>query len=112
MPAADTAGTADIAGLRRILREHRRIAVVGLSADWHRPSFFAAKYMQAHGYDIIPVNPKHAEILGVKSYPGLEGIPGEVGIRPWRFAQKCCGCNSASSAGKPRASRETAASKW
>ncbi|MGR3985025.1 MAG: CoA-binding protein [Gammaproteobacteria bacterium] len=80
MPAADTAGTADIAGLRRILREHRRIAVVGLSADWHRPSFFAAKYMQAHGYDIVPVNPKHAEILGVKSYPGLEDIPGEVGI--------------------------------
>ena len=35
----------DIAGLRRILRECRSIAVVGLSANWYRPSYFAAKYM-------------------------------------------------------------------
>ncbi|MGR3913274.1 MAG: CoA-binding protein [Gammaproteobacteria bacterium] len=80
MPAAAMPDTHDIAALRRILRAHRRIAVVGLSAEWHRPSFFAAKYMQAHGYEIIPVNPKHAEILGVKSHPALEDIRGEVGI--------------------------------
>ena len=49
----------DIATLRRILRTSRTIAVVGLSAEWHRPSFFAAKYMQAHGYRIIPVNPRY-----------------------------------------------------
>ncbi|MDD9883251.1 MAG: CoA-binding protein [Gammaproteobacteria bacterium] len=61
----------DIPMLRRILREHRRIAVVGLSADWYRPSFFAAKYMQSHGYQIIPVNPRHREILGETSYPDL-----------------------------------------
>ena len=47
--------TNDIAILRRILRDCRTIAVVGLSAEWHRPSFFAAKYMQQHGYRIVPL---------------------------------------------------------
>ena len=46
--------------LRRILRDHRRIAVVGLSAEWHRPSFFAAKYLQGKGFRILPVNPRYA----------------------------------------------------
>ena len=54
----------DIEGLRAILSSARRIAVVGLSANWHRPSFFAAKYMQDHGYRIFPVNPNYAEVLG------------------------------------------------
>lgn len=56
----------DISTLRRILHQHRRIAVVGLSAEWHRPSYFAAKYMQQHGYTIFPVNPRYAgaEVLG------------------------------------------------
>lgn len=56
----------DISTLRRILHQHRRIAVVGLSAEWHRPSHFAAQYMQQHGYAIFPVNPRYAggEVLG------------------------------------------------
>ncbi len=66
--------------LRRILRDNRTIAVVGLSADWYRPSFFAAKYMQDHGYRIIPVNPKYPEILGEKCYPELAAIPGGADI--------------------------------
>ena len=61
----------DINTLRRILRESKVIAVVGLSADWFRPSYFAAKYMQEHGYRVIPVNPKYPEILGEKCYPSL-----------------------------------------
>ncbi|CAM5316245.1 MULTISPECIES: CoA-binding protein [unclassified Thauera] len=68
----------DIQTLRRVLRESRTIAVVGLSADWFRPSYFAAKYMQEHGYRIIPVNPKYAEILGEKCYPDLASIPEPV----------------------------------
>ena len=68
----------DIPTLRRILSETRTIAVVGLSADWFRPSFFAAKYMQEHGYRIIPVNPKYPEILGQKSYSSLIDIPVKV----------------------------------
>lgn len=70
----------DIAGLRRILSRARTIAVVGLSAQWHRPSYFAAKYIQEHGYRIIPVNPNYAEILGEKSYPSIEAIPEHVDV--------------------------------
>lgn len=67
-----------IQSLRRILNECKTIAVVGLSADWHRPSFFAAKYMQTHGYKIIPVNPKYEEILGERCYPSLLAIPADI----------------------------------
>ena len=70
----------DINTLRRILRESKTIAVVGLSADWFRPSYFAAKYMQEHGYRIIPVNPKYPEILGEKCYRSLRDIPEKVDI--------------------------------
>jgi hypothetical protein len=68
----------------RLLTEHNTIAMVGLSADPMRPSHFAAIYMQSHGYDIIPVNPKlaGAEILGQTVYASLLDIPREreVGI--------------------------------
>jgi predicted CoA-binding protein len=70
----------DINTLRRILGEHRVIAVVGLSADWFRPSYFAAKYMLEHGYRVIPVNPKHGEILGQKCYKTLRDVPEKIGI--------------------------------
>ncbi|NWG74465.1 MAG: CoA-binding protein [Rubrivivax sp.] len=65
----------DIATLRRILRTCRTIAVVGLSADWFRPSYFAASYLQGKGYRIVPVNPKYPEILGERAYARLEDIP-------------------------------------
>jgi predicted CoA-binding protein len=68
----------DINTLRRILTQTRVIAVVGLSADWHRPSYFAAKYMQEHGYRVIPVNPKYDRILGEKCYKSLRDIPEPV----------------------------------
>ena len=57
--------------LRRILGSCRTLAVVGLSPQWHRPSFFAAKYMQEHGYRIVPINPSAPEILGQRSYPSV-----------------------------------------
>jgi predicted CoA-binding protein len=60
-----------ISELRHILATCRTIAVVGLSPQWHRPSYFAAKYMQAHGYRIVPVNPGATEILGERCYPSL-----------------------------------------
>jgi predicted CoA-binding protein len=67
----------DIATLRRILRDCRTVAVVGLSAEWHRPSFFVAKYLQGHGWRIVPVNPRYAgqQILGETVYARLEDIP-------------------------------------
>ena len=70
----------DIATLRRILRDSRTIAVVGLSAQWHRPSFFAAKYMQQHGYRIIPVNPRYESILGERCHASLETIEEPIDI--------------------------------
>jgi predicted CoA-binding protein len=66
MPIVD-----DIVGLRRILRQSRTIAVVGLSANWYRPSYFAAKYMRDHGYRIIPVNPTYEEVMGERCFPDL-----------------------------------------
>ena len=70
----------DINALRRILRECKTLAVVGLSANWFRPSYFAAKYMQEHGYRIIPVNPSYRgqEILGEKVYASVSDIPGKI----------------------------------
>ena len=64
--------------LRRILRTTKSIAVVGLSAQWHRPSYFAAKYLQDHGYRIVPVNPMYDEVLGEKCYKSLRDIPEPV----------------------------------
>ena len=75
MPIVD-----DIAGLRRILARSRTLAVVGLSAQWYRPSYFAAKYMQDHGYRILPVNPRYTEVLGERCYPDLRSIPEAVDI--------------------------------
>jgi predicted CoA-binding protein len=66
--------------VRRILRNYKTLAVVGLSAQWHRPSYFAAKYMQEHGYRIIPVNPTYDAILGEKCYKSLRDIPEKVDI--------------------------------
>ena len=61
--------------LRAILARCRTIAVVGLSPQWHRPSHFAAQYMQAHGYHIVPVNPLVARdggaILGETAYASV-----------------------------------------
>jgi uncharacterized protein len=68
----------DVAGLRRVLQDNRVIAVVGLSPNWNRPSYFAAKYMLEHGYTVIPVNPGATEILGQKCYPDLAVIPVKV----------------------------------
>jgi uncharacterized protein len=70
----------DISTLRRILKSARTIAVVGLSAEWHRPSYFAAKYMQEHGYRIVPVNPRYERILGERCVAKLEDIGEPVDI--------------------------------
>ena len=70
----------DIPTLRRILRSSKTIAVVGLSAEWHRPSNFAANYMQQHGYRIIPVNPRYETILGERCHASLETIDVPIDI--------------------------------
>jgi len=65
-----------------ILEKYRRIAMVGLSANPYRPSHFAAIYMLAEGYDVIPVNPRYAgqTILGQPVYASLLDIPRDRGV--------------------------------
>ena len=72
--------TDDIPGLRRILSECRTVAMVGLSANWYRPSYFAAKYLMEHGFRVIPVTPRYEEILGERCYPSLDAIPVPVDV--------------------------------
>ena len=95
----------------RILERYKRIAMVGLSSNPFRPSHFAAIYLIAEGYDVIPVNPRESEVLGRKCYPSLSAIPAPpvevVDIfrdrppsptswrRPSPWARKWSGCNSA-----------------
>lgn len=66
--------------IRGILRAVKTIAMVGASANWNRPSYFAMKYLQQKGYRVIPVNPREAgkEILGEKAYASLSEIPDRV----------------------------------
>ncbi len=76
--------------LRRALRDSHTLAVVGLSAESDRPSYRVARYLQNHGYRIVPVNPKYPEILGEKCYPDLPSIPFAVDmVDVFRKAQDC-----------------------
>ncbi|HZP99422.1 MAG TPA: CoA-binding protein [Reyranella sp.] len=70
----------DDAYLRRILRDTKTIAMVGASANWNRPSYFAMKYLQDRGYKIYPINPGAVgqEILGEKVYGTLDELPQKV----------------------------------
>jgi len=63
-----------------ILAGARTIAVVGLSDKPDRESHKVARYLQAHGYRIIPVNPAVAQVLGERSFPDLASIPKEFAI--------------------------------
>lgn len=58
----------------------RRVAIVGLSDDPSRPSFGIASYLLSVGKEIVPVNPNHARVLGVKCYPSLEAVPGPIDL--------------------------------
>jgi uncharacterized protein len=66
--------------LRTLLGDARTIAVVGLSRRPGRPSFEVARYLQEHGYRIVPVNPNETEVLGEKAYPTLRDVPGDIAI--------------------------------
>jgi predicted CoA-binding protein len=64
--------------IRKIIAETRTIAIVGLSTDTQKASYFTAAYLQYEGYKIIPVNPKASSILGETCYPNVQSIPGPV----------------------------------
>jgi uncharacterized protein len=76
--------------IQRLLRDTRTIAIVGLSSDPQRASWFVASYLKKEGYRIIPVNPKADKILGEKAYPDLASIPGPVDmVDVFRPASEC-----------------------
>ena len=66
--------------LRSILGDVRTIAVVGLSSKPNRPSLEVARYLQEHGYRIVPVNPNETEVLGERAYASLPEVPEEIPI--------------------------------
>jgi predicted CoA-binding protein len=63
-----------------ILTKYKMIAVVGLSSNPARPSYGVTEYMQASGYQIIPVNPNETDVLGEPSYASLEEVPQKIEI--------------------------------
>ena len=63
--------------IEKILAECKNIAVVGLSSDPSRPSYGVARYMQQHGYRIIPVNPNESAVLGEQAYASLSEVTGQ-----------------------------------
>jgi hypothetical protein len=64
----------------RQLLDSQRIAVVGLSDDQNKPSHRVAAYLKKMGKEIIPVNPNHESVMGLKSYRSLEDVPGEIDL--------------------------------
>lgn len=68
------------AAIRNVLESCSTIAMVGLSGNWYRPSYFAAKYLIDHGYRVIPVNPNYEEILGQTCVPDLAAINEPVDV--------------------------------
>jgi predicted CoA-binding protein len=66
--------------IRKVLKDYRKVAVVGLSSDPGRPSHGVAWYLKEHGYEITPVNPQVTEVFGLKAYPDLNSVPGPIEI--------------------------------
>jgi hypothetical protein len=64
----------DAQTIQRVLYNAKTIAIVGLSANSLRASYFVGFYLKRHGYRIVPVNPRESEILGEKSYPSLTEV--------------------------------------
>jgi len=72
--------TAEDRELRALLGDVHTIAVVGLSSKPGRPSLEVARYLQRHGYRIVPVNPNETQVLGEPAYPSLRDVPGDLTI--------------------------------
>ncbi|MBB4908518.1 CoA-binding protein [Actinophytocola algeriensis] len=66
--------------IQRVLNTAKTIAIVGLSNNELRASYFVGYYLKRHGYHVIPVNPRATEILGETSYPSLDEVPDTVDI--------------------------------
>ena len=70
----------DALTIQRVLHTASTIAIVGLSNNELRASYFVGYYLRRHGYRVIPVNPRETEILGQKCYPSLLDVPEPVDV--------------------------------
>ena len=76
----DLARYQDSLTIQRVLHHAKTIAIVGLSSNELRASYFVGYYLRRHGYRVIPVNPRETEILGQTCYPTLGDVPEPVDI--------------------------------
>jgi uncharacterized protein len=79
-PGFDLSPYQDPLTIQRVLHNSRTVAIVGLSKNQLRASYFVGYYLRRHGYRVIPVNPRETEILGEKSFDTLSDIPVRVDI--------------------------------
>ena len=79
-PAFDLKRYQDPLTIQRVIHSAKTIAIVGLSSNHLRASYFVGFYLKRHGYRVIPVNPRETQVLGEKSYPSLVDIPEHVDI--------------------------------
>ena len=74
---------------KKLLKNTKTIAVVGFSTNKFRAGYYVPRYLQEHGYRIIPVNPHlKEEVLGEKTYPDLESIPEDVEVDMVQFFRR------------------------
>src|SRR5207249_3027417 len=88
-PLPSRSGGAESSAVDRMLQA-RRIVVVGLSDDPARPSHGIASYLISHGFDVIPVNPTHEQVLGRTCYAKIAEVPGPIDlVNVFRRSQFC-----------------------
>jgi hypothetical protein len=66
--------------IQKILSRAKTIAIVGLSPNELRASHFVGYYLRRHGYNVIPVNPREEQILGLTSYPSVSAVPEHIDV--------------------------------
>jgi uncharacterized protein len=79
-PSFDLSRYQDPATIQRVILNSQTIAIVGLSKNELRASYFVGFYLRRHGYKVVPVNPREAEIFGEKSFKTLADVPVHVDI--------------------------------
>jgi len=80
LPSLDLRRYQDPLTIQRVLHTARTIAIVGLSRNELRASHFVGYYLKRHGYRVIPVNPREAEVLGERSFQSLIDVPVPVDV--------------------------------
>jgi uncharacterized protein len=79
-PSFDLSRYQDPLTIQRVIHSARTIAIVGLSTNQMRASYFVGFYLRRHGYRVIPVNPRESEVLGEQSFKTLADVPGRVDV--------------------------------